>query len=80
MQYNNKIEIGNFVYFQNEKGEWLHKANDTKVLKKDGTLKAQYKDLPRYDIVYELEDDIKKDYKKTINTIAEEIVNKLLNI
>ena len=74
-----EFKIGAFTYYQNEKGEWLYKADNFRELKKDGSLKKKYKDLPRYDVIYEWEKEAKEEFKKTlINSVKE--AQQLLNI
>lgn len=75
-----EFKIGAFVYYQNEKGEWLYKAANSNVLKKNGALKKQYKDLPRYDVVYEWEKEMKVEYGKMLKKSIEETKELLLNI
>lgn len=73
----NKIDLNGQVFEQNEGGEWIYKAEDSKFKKKDGTLKAQYKDLPRYDLIYKYEDHFRAQFDNTLRQIKKDINKKL---
>ena len=75
-----QIKVGNFIAERNEKGEWLYKADQVKPFKKDGNLKAQYRDLPRFKAIMEYETVLNKQYQKTvIEQATKQIINKLLS-
>lgn len=70
------LKIGNFTYNQNEKGEW--KA-DLKPFKKNGALKAVYKDLPRYKAIVEYEAKEVNDFEANLAESIKDISIKLLS-
>lgn len=71
------IEVGNFDYSLNEKGEWIYKAKEPEAFKKDGTLKAQYKELPQFDIIYKIDDHASKLMLNEIKAAKNDILNLL---
>ena len=62
-----------------ESGLWVYKADNIGPFKKKGGLKSQYRDLPRYNVIYEWEEDTKKEYEKTLKEGIREIIKKLAN-
>ena len=77
-----KLLNSSMIASQNEKGEWIYKSNDEKKapFKKDGTLKAQYRDLPRYKAIIQYENILIKEYQKTvIEESVKQMTNKLLS-
>lgn len=73
------VNIGEYDFVSNKDGswDWVLKAKRVTPLKKDGSLKAQYKDLPRYDVIYEWEDEVKQNYNKELKENLKEITKKL---
>jgi hypothetical protein len=71
------IRVGNFIAIQDNKGNWLYKADQNSALKANGTLKAKYKDLPRYDVINEWEDSVKNQYSKSLKIGVDEITKLL---
>jgi hypothetical protein len=67
------IAIGNFEYTQDDQGNWIGKAQESKALKKDGTLKAQYKELPRYKMNISIEDLMRKQMNKQLKGIIQDL-------
>lgn len=74
----NIIEFPLFSSTLDENGNWIHKSKDLQFKKKDGTLKAQYKDLPRVKAIYEIEASVKNDFKKTLENTVKDINDKLI--
>lgn len=63
-----------------DNGLWIYKANSDnklKPFKKNGTLKAQYKDLPRFKIISEYEKKELDDYEKLLQESVRDISIKL---
>lgn len=68
------INIGNFQYSQDDKGNWIYKAIDVKKVNK----KASYKDVPQYKAIQTFEDQYKNEYKLILDQAIKEI-NQYLN-
>lgn len=51
-------------------------AEDPK--KKDGTLKAKYKDMPRYKVIFGYEDSFKDNFKKLSQNMSKDIVKEIV--
>jgi hypothetical protein len=64
-------------YTQDEGGNWLYTPQDTilkaDVKRKDGTLKAKYKDLPRYKLIPIYEDYFVKEFNKTLSDLNKDV-------
>ena len=45
------IKIGSFIYSKDEKDNWSYKA-DLAPFKKNGNLRKEYKDLPRFQVIF----------------------------
>jgi len=73
----NKLDLNGQVFEQNEKGEWIYKAEDSKFKTQKGTLKAQYKDLPRYKLIYNYEDHFRAQFDNTLRQIQKDIKKKM---
>lgn len=72
------INIGMFTaIWDSESKQWVYKANNNKALKKDGTLKAQYKDRPRYPVIYRYEGSAKKQFDNVIKDSVVQITKQL---
>ena len=75
----NPIEFPLFSASQDDKGTWIYKSKPIEAKKKNGRLKARYKDLPRVKAIYEVEGALSKAYKKeVIDTSMKEINDKLI--
>jgi len=72
------LKISGFDFSQDEKGNWLWKSEQTP-FKKNGTLKAEYKDMPRLPAIMEIEQSWLKDFEKTINEGLKTGLKKLWN-
>lgn len=75
-----KTNINGQVYKFSEDGSWEHLPNESSLLlkadgpkKKDGTLKAKYKDLPRYKLIPIYEDHFKKEFDKTLKELNKDV-------
>lgn len=69
------IKIDNDFYSAslNEKGQWVYKAKILPV-KDDG----KYKDVPRFPMIYEYEDEFKKLYSNQLKQMIVDITKKLI--
>lgn len=80
MEY--KLLDGAIIASQDKNGTWIYKANtenQLKPFKKNGTLKAVYKDLPRFTAISQYEEVLNKEYQKTvIEESIKQIITKLL--
>lgn len=77
-----KLLNNTIIGSQDEKGNWIYKSNpDLKFLpfKKNGALKATYKDLPRYKAIVEYEQQEMKDFNNRIAEAVKDISLKLLS-
>ena len=73
------IEFPTFSASLDEDGKWIYKSKPIEPKKKNGTLKARYKDLPRVKAIYEIEDALSKSYKRDVlGTSMKEINAKLI--
>lgn len=77
----NEINISGQHYEQQEDGSWVYKADKSSILlqhenakKKDGKLKAQYKDLPRYKLIPVYEDHFRKEFNKMLTGTTKEVL------
>lgn len=62
-------------------GTYIHKANPhPNPRKKNGNLKAHYHDMPRFNIVNEIEDEAKTGYDQVITHSVRQIANHLINV
>lgn len=75
-----KIENNLFSSELDEKtGMWITKAKPVSSFKtKEGKLKPKYRDLPRVKAIYEIEENIKREYKETIQQSIIDINNQLI--
>ena len=67
MEY--KLLNGAMIASQDKNGTWIYKANtenQLKPFKKNGNLKATYKDLPRFKAIIQYEEVLNKEYQKTV--------------
>jgi hypothetical protein len=77
----NEIKVGNFIATQDEKGDWIYKAdNQNQFKKKDGSLKAQYKDMPRFDLIIQLEKKTTDMYEQTLTQSINQVAKQIKNI
>jgi hypothetical protein len=77
MEY--KLLNNGIIAFQNESGEWIYKANTLGPFKKNGSLKAQYKDLPRFKVIVDYEDQELKDFEQNLSESIKDISIRLLS-
>tara|TARA_X000001382_G_scaffold25412_3_gene16004 strand:+ start:9574 stop:9819 length:246 start_codon:yes stop_codon:yes gene_type:complete len=72
-----KAKINGQQYNFNEDGSWEHLGADISKsetpFKKDGALKAKYKDLPRYKIITVYEEHFQKEFRKTLLDISKNL-------
>lgn len=76
------IEIGGFKYNFNEKGDWIYKASEQDLItpfKKNGVLKKQYKDLPRFKVIVNYEKSEVDFFSNLIADAVKDISLKLLS-
>jgi len=72
------IALNGQIFKQWEDGSWTHSAEDSSILlksdvkKQDGTLKAQYKDLPRYKLIVDYEDYFRAEWNETLRDTTKE--------
>lgn len=77
MEY--KLLNDSIIASQNDKGVWLYKANTLGPFKQNGNLKKEYKDLPRFKVIVEYEDQEVKDFEVSITEAVKDISIKLLS-
>lgn len=80
MEY--KLLNDSMIASQDEKGNWIYKANESnqlKPFKKNGSLKAVYHDLPRFKVIVEYEDQEEKDYSDLLSQAVKDISLKLIS-
>lgn len=65
------IQIGNFEYTKDDKGDWIYKSNPSSSLSKE---KAQYREKPQYAVQEEIEGKSKDQFKKLINSTVLELI------
>jgi hypothetical protein len=70
------IQIGNFEYRKDEKGNWIHKAKEQQPLKID---KPQYREKPQFPVQEQIEGYSKDRFAKVVNATAIEVTNFLKN-
>ncbi len=73
------IKIGNFTYQQNDNLEWIYKANEQTPFKRNGVLKKEYKDSPRFKAIVEYENEEVKDFNTLLEQSVKEVTQKLLS-
>lgn len=73
------IEFPTFSATIDEEGKWIYKSKPVNAKKKNGTLKAGYKDLPRVKAIYTIEKAMNSQFKKTIDASMKEINKKLID-
>ena len=73
------MKVGSFDWLQDEKGNWLWKANSSLFKKNKTKLKAKYHDLPWFKATNVIEKNAKEDFshmlKKTVLEVGKEINN-----
>lgn len=78
MEY--KLLNNSILASQDEKRNWIYKANENSgPFKKNGALKAQYKDLPRFKAIVQYEDQEMKDFEANLEQSIKDISIKLLS-
>lgn len=75
-----QVDLNGQVFEQDQSGNWIHKAEQSKFKTKDGKLKAQYKDLPRYKLIYTYEDFFRSKFNQTLRAIAKDLKTKMNNL
>lgn len=78
MSDSNKIEFSTFTAELDEKGHWVYKSKPISPKKQDGTLKKKYKDLPRVEAIYEIEEEMNKRFQENLLDSFKQINNKLI--
>lgn len=77
-----KLLNDSMIAVQDDKGNWIYKANtenNLKPFKKNGALKKEYKDLPRYKAIAQYEAKEVKDYEANLAESIKDISIKLLS-
>lgn len=76
---NFKLLNDSMLASQNEKGEWVYKANPeySVPFKKNKALKQHYKDMPRFNVIIEAEDKFMKDYNILVSESIKEMAQVL---
>lgn len=77
MEY--KFLNGSIIYEQTENGDWVYKAANSVPFKKNGNLKKEYRDLPRFKCIVQYEDKELKDYQQSISEAIKDISIKLVS-
>jgi oxalate decarboxylase/phosphoglucose isomerase-like protein (cupin superfamily) len=72
-----ELQVGNYIYNQEPNGTWTFKAKEPEALKVDGTLKKQYKELPQYDVIYDIDAHMRGQMDNEIKIAVKEILNEL---
>lgn len=73
------ININNYIYKQNNEGIWIYKAGNQIPFKKNGALKREYKDMPRFSVIREYENEEVKDFNTLLEQSVKEVTQKLLS-
>lgn len=63
------IRVGAFDYEKDEKGEWIYKANENRLLKPSGSLKKKEHDKPSFALIYDIEGAWKKDFGRILKAV-----------
>ena len=69
-----QIEVGNFLYQNDGKGNWTFKAKDPSPFDAKGILKPQYKELPQFDIIYDIDAHMRGQMMNEIKAATKEIL------
>lgn len=77
MEY--KFLNDSIIYSQDPDGNWIYKADNLTPFKKNGNLKKEYKDLPRYPVIVEWENKELKDYQNSLSEAIKDISIKLVS-
>lgn len=73
------MKIGNFDWLQDEKGNWLWKANSSLFQKNKKKLKAKYHDLPWFRATNVIEQNTKEDFRVMLKSAILEIGKEINN-
>ena len=73
------IKIGNFIYNKDEKDNWVWKADNLTPFKKNGNLKKEYRDEPRFPVIISYESKELKDYQNCLSEAIKDISIKLVS-
>jgi hypothetical protein len=81
-----KFKLGNQSYEQQPDGSYKHLPDESDILlkaesvkRKDGTLKAKYKDLPRYKLIPTYEDYFRGEFDKMMSDLNKEVFTFIRN-
>jgi len=74
-----KLLNNSIIASQDEKGTWIYKANEQTPFKRNGVLKKEYKDLPRFKAIVEYENEEVKDFNTLLEQSVKEVTQKLLS-
>lgn len=74
------LKIGNFTYNKDDQGNWVYKADKITPFKKNGNLKAQYKDLPRFKAIVQYENQEVKDFQNSLEQSIKDVSLKLISL
>lgn len=70
------IEVGNFIYNQDENGKWVWKAKQSNKIPRLES-KPKYKDAPRYNVIYEYEGKWKESYNKHLENLTKKLTKQM---
>ena len=62
-----------------KEGVWIYKASNQIPFKKNGALRKEYKDMPRFSVITEYENEEMKDFNTLLEQSVKEISQKLLS-
>jgi hypothetical protein len=81
-----KFKLGNQSYEQQSDGSYKHLPDESDILlkaesvkRKDGTLKAKYKDLPRYKLIVTYEDYFRGEFDQMLSDLNKEVFTFIRN-
>lgn len=69
-----EIEVGNSVFKQQPSGEWTFKAKESDIVNTDDRLKPQYKELPQFDLIYDIDAHMRGQMDNEVKTAIKEIL------
>ena len=67
------------IYSQSENGEWVYKSDNLTPFKKNGNLKKEYRDEPRFPVIISYESKELKDYQNSLSEAIKDISIKLVS-
>lgn len=68
------IQVGNFEYEQDGKGNWTFKAKETEPFKANGNLKPKYAEQPQFKVIYDIESHMRGQMMNEIKIATKEIL------